>query len=92
MIELAKAGMTSEKIGETLKREKIFPTEKIKISKILKEKKLYVVPDVKNIEIKLERIKNHFERNKQDKKALKDREKIVGRLRKTTAYFNRNKN
>ena len=38
VIELAKKGLTSEKIGETLRKENIHPKEyKKKISKILKE-------------------------------------------------------
>ncbi len=90
VIELAKAGLTSEKIGETLRREGIHPSEHgKKISKILKEKDLYVNPDLKNYETKLENLKSHYEKNKQDKRALKDRERIYGKLRKLKEYFSK---
>lgn len=92
VIEIAKTGLTSEKIGEKLRREGIHPKEHHrKISKILKEKDLYVNPDLKNNEAKLENLKKHYEKNKQDKRALKDRERIYGRLRKLKKYFEKKK-
>lgn len=91
VIELAKSGLTSEKIGERLRKEGIHPKEHGKrISKILKENNLYSNPDLKNIEGRLNSIEKHFESNKQDKKALKDRERVHGKFRKLNAYFGRN--
>ena len=90
VIELAKKGLTSEKIGEHLRREGIHPKEHKKISKILKDKGLYSNPDMKNIQAKLEALDRHYQKNKQDKKAKKDREKIYGNFRKLKAYLERN--
>jgi len=90
VVELAKTGLTSEKIGEALRKEGIHPSEyEKKISKILKEKDLYVSPDLKNVSTKLENLEKHYKDNKQDKRALKDRERIFGRLRKLKAYSSR---
>jgi len=90
VVELAKTGLTSEKIGEALRREGVHPQEHgKKISKILKEKELYVNPDLKNVSAKLERIEKHRGNNKQDKRSLKDRERIFGRLRKLKAYHSK---
>ena len=88
VVELAKSGLTAEKIGEELKKEGSHPKDyNKKISKILKEKDLYVNPDLKNIEKKLEKIKSHFEKNKQDKRAMRERERIAAQVRKQKKYF-----
>lgn len=88
VIELANKGLTSEKIGETLRREGIHPKEYgKKISKILKEKNLYINPDLKNIEEKLKKIKEHYEKNRQDKRAMRDKDRISAQLRKLKRYF-----
>ncbi len=90
VIELAKKGLTAEKIGETLRQQGIHPKEfGKKISKILKEKNLYINPDIKNIEEKLKRVKEHYEKNKQDKRAKKEIERISAHLRKIKDYFKR---
>ncbi|MDD5700243.1 MAG: hypothetical protein PHH00_03600 [Candidatus Nanoarchaeia archaeon] len=91
VIELAKSGLTSEKIGEQLRKENIHPKEHgKKISKILQEKGLYVNPDIKNIEATLSNLERHYNANKQDKRALKDKERIHGKFRKLEKYFKRN--
>ena len=87
--ELAKKGLTSEKIGEALRKEGIHPKENGKISRILRAKGMYIAPDVKNVEAKLERNRAHYEKNKQDKRAFKDREKIIGNLRKLKKYYDK---
>lgn len=92
VIEFAKEGMTSEKIGEALRKEGIHPSEhSIKISKILRKHDLYSNPDLKNIQTKLDNLDKHFQNNKQDKKAKKDREKVYGNFRKLKGYFGLNK-
>ena len=92
VVELAKEGLTSEKIGEALRKEGIHPSEYgIKISKVLRKHGLYSSPDLKNIQIKLDNLDKHFQTNKQDKKAKKDREKIYGNFRKLKGYFGLNK-
>lgn len=88
VLELAKKGFTSEKIGEQLRKEKIHPKEyNKKISKILKENDFYINPDLKNIENKLKKIQTHLEKNKQDKRAKREKDRIFSQLRKTKKYF-----
>ena len=86
VLELAEKGLTSEKIGEELRQQKIHSKEyDKKISKILGEK--YINPDLKNVEEKLERIKKHYEKNKQDKRAMREKDRIFAQLRKLKKYF-----
>ena len=86
VVELAKKGLTSEKIGEELRRQNIHPKEyDKKISQILKED--YINPDLKNVKTKLERIKKHYEKNKQDKRAMREKDRIFAQLRKLKKYF-----
>ena len=88
VLDFAKNGLTSEKIGEALRKEGIHPKEyKKKISKILKENKMYENPDLKNVEIKLEKINNHFEKNRQDKRAKREKDRVFAQLRKLKSYF-----
>jgi len=88
VIELAQKGITSEKIGENLRKQGIHPKGYRKISRILKEKGIYTNPDAKNIEEKLEKITIHKEKNIQDKRARRERERIFSLLRKQKAYSN----
>lgn len=88
VIELSKKGLTAEKIGEELRRQNIHTMEfKKRISQILKEKNIYVNPDIKNVEKKLEKIKKHQEKSKQDKRAMRERERIFAHLKKLREYF-----
>lgn len=88
VLELAKEGVTSEKIGELLRQQGIHSKEHaLKISKILKEKKKYINPDLKNTEEKLEKIKKHADVNKQDKRSMREKVRIAARLRKLRKYF-----
>lgn len=87
VLELAEKGMTAEKIGESLRREGIHPREFGKISKVLGNK--YVSPDEKNIQEKLEKLKKHSEKNKKDKKAMRDRVRISARLRRIKNYLSK---
>jgi len=87
VLELAETGLTSEKIGEELRKQKIpHPKNNKKISEILKEKNKYINPDLKNIEDKLEKIKKHYEKHKQDKKAMREKDRIFAKLRKLKEY------
>ena len=87
VIELAKDGLTSEKIGEALRKQGIHPKEyNKKISKILKEADLYVNPDIKNIKARLEKIKKHVEKRKQDKRAIREKDRVFSQLRKLKKY------
>ncbi len=88
VIKSAEEGLTAEKIGEKLRRQNIHPKEyNKKISKILKENKIYVNPDLKNVEAKLEGIKKHYEKNKQDKRAMREKDRIFAHLRNLKRYF-----
>ncbi|MBU2503915.1 MAG: hypothetical protein KJ879_02580 [Nanoarchaeota archaeon] len=87
VLQLVETGLTSEKIGEALKKENIHSAEyKGKISKILAEKGKYINPDLKNIAEKLEKIKQHYEKNKQDKKAMREKDRIFAKLRILKKY------
>jgi len=82
VLELAEKGLTSEKIGQALRDEGIHPKEhNAKISKILKKHKKYVNPDLKNIEEKLEAIKKHYAKNHQDKRAMREKDRVFAQLR-----------
>lgn len=86
ILELAGKGLTSEKIGEKLRKQGIHPKEyDKKISKILKDK--YINPDLKNIEEKLKRVQKHYEKNKQDKRAMREKDRIFAQVRKLKKYF-----
>lgn len=86
VLAFAKEGLTAEKIGEKLKREGIHPKEfSNKISKILG--KDFISPDLKNIEAKLEKVKTHYETNKQDKRAKREKDRIFAQLRKVKKYM-----
>ncbi len=88
VVELAKTGLTSEKIGEKLRKEGIHSKEFSKtISQILKEKELYVNPDLKNVETKLNRIVKPYAKNKQDKRSMREKDRIFAQLRKLKKYF-----
>lgn len=72
ILKLAEKGLTSEKIGLVLRDQYGIPKTKlykIKIGKVLKENKKYQDSTYKNLNIKLEKIIKHFEKNKQDKKS-----------------------
>ena len=86
VLELAEKGLTSEKIGEELRQQNIHPKEyDKKISKILGGK--HINPDLKNVEEKLERIKKHYAKNKQDKRAMREKDRVFSQLRKLKKYF-----
>src|SRR3989344_929801 len=87
VIDFAKKGLTSEKIGEELRKQKIHPQEYgKKISKILRENNLYVSPDLKNVEEKFNRIKTHFDKNKQDKRALNEKSRVFSQIKRIKEY------
>ena len=87
VVELICKGSTSEKIGEELRKQGIHPKEhNKKISKILGEKNKYINPDMKNIEEKLEKIKKHYEKHKQDKRAMREKDRVFAKLRKIKKY------
>ena len=87
VIELAESGLTAEKIGEKLRKEKIHSKEySKKIGSILKEKGIYIDPDLKNVEEKLQKIENHLKKNKQDKRAIRERSRVFSQVRRIKKY------
>jgi ribosomal protein S15P/S13E len=87
VLELFEKGLTSEKIGEALKKEGIHSKEFGKISKTLKDK--YISPDKKNIQEKLDKLEKHFTKNKKDKRAMRDRERVSAKLRRLKNYLSK---
>ncbi len=86
VLELAEKGYTSEKIGEMLRKEGIHSKEfNKKISKVLGHK--YANPDLKNIQENLTKIEKHLSKNKKDKRAMRDRERISAKLRRLRKYL-----
>lgn len=84
--ELAKEGLTAEKIGQKLRGTGIHSKEYSgKISKILGED--YVNPDFKNVKTKLERVEKHKEKNPQDKRAKREKDRIFAKLRKVKKFL-----
>lgn len=84
--ELAKEGLTSEKIGQKLRNMGIHPKEYSgKISEILGD--MYTNPDLKNVEAKLERIESHYQKNLQDKRAKREKDRIFSQVRRTKKYL-----
>ena len=88
VLDLADKGLTSEKIGESLRKQGIHVKEHgKKISSILREKGKYSSPDLINIQKKLARIVSHFEKNHQDKRAMREKDRVFAQLRKMKAYL-----
>ncbi len=88
VLDLAKSGLTSEKIGEKLRLEGIHSKEyDKKISKILKEKDSYEDAELKNVQKKFERIEAHLKKNKQDKRAVREKSRIFSQRRKIKKYL-----
>jgi ribosomal protein S15P/S13E len=86
VLKLADSGLSAEKIGEELRKKGIHSKEYDgKISKIMGKK--YVNPDLKNTEEKLKKLEAHFQKNKQDKKAMREKERIVSKLRKIKKHL-----
>jgi ribosomal protein S15P/S13E len=88
VLELAETGLTAEKIGEKLRKEGIHPAEfSKKISKVLGSK--YTNPDTKNIQEKLKKLEEHYKKNKGDRRAMRDKERVAAKLRRLGKYLNK---
>ena len=86
VLALAKKGLTSEKIGEELKKQNIHSKDyKKKISQILGDN--YEIPDIENVGAKLKRIATHAEKNKGDKRSIREKERVGAQLRRLKKYF-----
>jgi small subunit ribosomal protein S13e len=92
VLKLAKKGLTSEKIGLTLRDSYGIPTSKLfdkKINTILKENNLYKDATLENLEKKREALKKHLEKNKQDKRTKRALTIIIARISKLKKYKKR---
>ena len=86
VMELAKTGLTSEKIGEKLRREGVHPKDySKKISQILGAK--YISPDLTNIETKYNGLVKHFAANAQDKRAKREKDRFFSKMRRIKQYL-----
>ena len=92
VLKLAEKGLTAEKIGLTLRDQYGIPKVRLynlKIKEILKEKNGFEEPTNKNLKIKLEKIINHYKKNKQDKKAERGLMITKAKLKKREDYTKR---
>jgi small subunit ribosomal protein S15 len=92
VVKLAEKGFTPEKIGLELRDRHGIPTTKVlgkKISRILKENNLYIDSTEKNLEKKQDKISQHLEKNKQDKRAMRSFTIIRARISKYKKYKKR---
>jgi small subunit ribosomal protein S15 len=90
ILKLDDKGLTAEKIGLTLRDQYGIPKAKIynlKISEILKQKEKFTEPTLLNLEKKLEEIKEHYKKNKQDKKAERSLMITKAKLKKIKDYL-----
>lgn len=74
IVELAKQGMAPEKIGLVLRDQHGIPKAKLlglKISKVLKEEKLWNDYEKANLEKKIEKLTKHSTKNSHDYKSIR---------------------
>lgn len=94
-IDLAKKGISAEKIGLILRDQYGIPSTRIygkKICQILKEHNLEATPDITNLEKRLERLNKHAKLNKQDKKTKRAISILTVKLRKLKKQEKKQKN
>ena len=90
ILKLAEKGLTSEKIGLTLRDQYGIPKVKIynlKIGQVLKEKNKFTEPSLLNLQKRKDRIENHYKKNKQDKKADISLIRVKAKLKKVKDYL-----
>ena len=87
ILKLTEQGLTAEKIGLVLRDQYGIPKTKLygfKIKSVMADK--FKEPTLINIEDKLEKIINHYKKNKQDKKAERSLIITKAKLKKRTDY------
>jgi len=83
VIELAKQGLTNEKIGLIIKKEhKIVPRSYEKIGKVLKRHNIESKSDTINLKRKIDMLTKHSLTNKQDKTFKRSLSKKSAKLRR----------
>ncbi len=95
VLKLAQQGLRAEKIGLVLRDTYGIPSTKLiadKITKILEKSNMHQKPsDLANLEKRAEKLKLHFGKNKQDKKAKRGLQLIEARIIKLEKYYDRKK-
>jgi len=89
IIELGKKGKGPSQIGQILKKEHGVPKSKslgLKIAKILKKNDISYKEDYDNLDAKIEKIKTHAQKNKQDKRSQRELVKLLARTKKLKKY------
>lgn len=92
ILKLANKGLTSEKIGLALRDQYGIPKVKlynIKIKKVLEEHNKYQDSDILNLTAKQEKLSNHNNKNKQDKKSHRSLTITKAKLKKRQDYRNK---
>ena len=92
ILKLGNKNMSAEKIGLVLRDQYGIPNVKlynIRIKEILEKKDLFKEPTVSNLEEKLEKIINHYKKNKQDKNAERSLIITKAKLKKSKEYHNK---
>ncbi len=72
IIKLVNKGISAEKIGLILRDQYGIPKVKLygfKIKDVIEEKTEFEEPTIKNLKIKVDKVLNHYKKNKGDKKA-----------------------
>lgn len=90
ILKLSDKGLSSEKIGLVLRDQYGIPKVKIynlKIGKILKDEGNYDEPSKTNLNNKVDKIINHYKKNKQDKNAERSLIITKAKLKKIEDYL-----
>tara|TARA_Y100000310_G_C20614650_1_gene779979 strand:- start:1163 stop:1537 length:375 start_codon:yes stop_codon:yes gene_type:complete len=90
ILKLADKGLTAEKIGLVLKDQYGIPKVKIynlKIKEVLDKKAKFEEPTNINLKAKLEKVIEHYKKNKQDKKAERSLVITKAKLKKRQDYL-----
>jgi len=89
ILKLANKGLTAEKIGLTLRDQYGIPDIKIyniKIKKVLEEQGTFQEPTIINLNNKLQKVIEHYKKNKQDKNAERSLIITKAKLKKREDY------
>jgi len=88
--KLAGQGLTSEKIGLALRDQYGIPRVKIygiKIKGVLEEKNQFKEPTIENLQKKLDKVIEHYKKNKQDKNAERSLIITKAKIKKREDYI-----
>jgi ribosomal protein S15P/S13E len=94
VVDLGKKGNSPAKIGLILKEKYGVGKIKVlgkKIAKILKENNIEYDDDLSFVNKKLNKIEEHYKKNKQDKRAKREVVRFVGLRKKLEKYNEKNK-